>query len=101
MEFKKNLKILLQTYFGDVRDGYEKITSLDFDGIGLDFLEGKETLKLIKKNDYNAIEDDDGIISLKYGISVDPKETANYKDEISDVIHIFKKGYYDEVYENF
>ena len=28
---KKNLKILLQTYFGDVRDGYEKITSLDFD----------------------------------------------------------------------
>lgn len=50
---KKNLKILLQTYFGDVRDGYEKITSLDFDGIGLDFLEGKETLKLVKKNGFS------------------------------------------------
>ena len=61
----------------------------------------REIVKLIKKNDYNAIEDDDGIISLKYGISVDPRETSNYKDEISEVIHIFKKGYYDEVYENF
>ncbi len=61
----------------------------------------REIVKLIKRNDYNAIEDDDGIISLKYGISVDPKETQNYKDEISEVIHIFKKGYYDEVYENF
>lgn len=49
---KKNLKILLQTYFGDVRDGYEKIISLDFDGIGLDFLEGKETLNLVKKNGF-------------------------------------------------
>lgn len=61
----------------------------------------RDIVKLIKKNDYNAIEDDDGIISLKYGISVDPKEDSNYKDEICDVIHIFKKGYYDEVYENF
>jgi len=61
----------------------------------------RDIVKLIKKNDYNAIEDDDGIISLKYGISIDPKESANYKDEICDVIHIFKKGYYDEVYENF
>ena len=52
LKSKKNLKILLQTYFGDVRDGYKKITSLDFDGIGLDFLEGKETLKLIKKNGF-------------------------------------------------
>jgi len=61
----------------------------------------RDIVKLIKKNDYNAIEDDDGIISLKYGISIDPKESANYKDEICYVIHIFKKGYYDEVYENF
>lgn len=46
---KKDLKILLQTYFGDIRDGYEKIVSLDFDGIGLDFIEGKETASLVKK----------------------------------------------------
>lgn len=61
----------------------------------------KDIVALIKENDGSAIEDEDGIISLKYGISVDPKEVANYQDEICDVIHIFKKGYYDEVYEIF
>ena len=61
----------------------------------------KDIVALIKENDGSAIEDEDGIISLKYGISVDPKETSNYQDEICDVIHIFKKGYYDEVYEIF
>lgn len=61
----------------------------------------KDIVALIKENDGSAIEDEDGIISLKYGISVDPKEVDNYQDEICDVIHIFKKGYYDEVYEIF
>lgn len=46
---KGTLKVLLQTYFGDVRDIYENLTKLDFDGIGLDFIEGKETKNLIKK----------------------------------------------------
>lgn len=46
---KGNIHILLQTYFGDVRDIYEEITALDFDGIGLDFIEGKETAKLVSK----------------------------------------------------
>lgn len=46
---KGNLKILLQTYFGDIRDCYENVTALDFDGIGLDFLEGKKTKELIEK----------------------------------------------------
>ena len=46
---KGTLKILLQTYFGDVRDIYENLIKLNFDGIGLDFIEGKETKKLIKK----------------------------------------------------
>lgn len=46
---KGNVKVLLQTYFGDIRDCYKNIISLDFDGIGLDFLEGKETAKLVKK----------------------------------------------------
>lgn len=45
---KGSLKILLQTYFGDVRDCYQKITAMDFDGIGLDFLEGKRTWELIR-----------------------------------------------------
>ena len=46
---KKNLKILLQTYFGDVRDSYKEIIKLDFDGIGLDFIEGRDSLALIQK----------------------------------------------------
>lgn len=49
---KGNLKVLVQTYFGDVRDIYHELTSLDFDGIGLDFIEGKETKSLIKKEGF-------------------------------------------------
>ncbi len=45
---KNNIKVLLQTYFGDIRDCYAKTIELDFDGIGLDFIEGKKTLELIK-----------------------------------------------------
>lgn len=41
--------ILLQTYFGDVRDCYEALVQMDFQGIGLDFCEGKETLRLVRK----------------------------------------------------
>ena len=49
---KGNVKVLLQTYFGDVRDCYSEITALDFDGIGLDFTEGKQTLALVQKNGF-------------------------------------------------
>ncbi len=54
-----------------------------------------DIVKLIKAHDYSAIEDEDGIISLKYGISIDPKDTSNYKEELCDVIYIFKKEYYN------
>lgn len=47
LESKNDANILLQTYFGDIRDGYKEITNLPFDGIGLDFVEGKETEKLV------------------------------------------------------
>lgn len=49
LENKGQCKILLQTFFGDIRDCYEAVTTLTFDGIGLDFVEGKETLALVKK----------------------------------------------------
>jgi 5-methyltetrahydropteroyltriglutamate--homocysteine methyltransferase len=49
LERKGNVKILLQTYFGDVRDCYQELIKLDFDGIGLDFVEGKKSLELIKR----------------------------------------------------
>lgn len=42
-------KVLLQTYFGDVRDVYQKLTELPFAGIGLDFIEGRQTAALIEK----------------------------------------------------
>lgn len=45
---KGNTKVVLQTYFGDVRDCYKEICALDFDGIGLDFIEGKKSLELVK-----------------------------------------------------
>ena len=49
---KGGAKILLQTYFGDIRDIYSEVVSLDFDGIGLDFLEGRKTLELVKTNGF-------------------------------------------------
>ena len=49
---KKDVKVLLQTYFGDVRDCYGTIIELDFDGIGLDFTEGRKTEKLIAENGF-------------------------------------------------
>lgn len=52
LKTKKNVNVLLQTYFGDIRDCYKNIIELDFDGIGLDFVEGKKTLELIKENGF-------------------------------------------------
>ena len=49
---KGSVKILLQTYFGDIRDSYQEVTALGFDGVGLDFIEGKESLDLLRKNGF-------------------------------------------------
>lgn len=49
---KNNVKILLQTYFGDIRDCYKDVLDLNFDGIGLDFIEGEKNLELIEKFDF-------------------------------------------------
>ena len=45
---KCNVKVLCQTYFGDVRDCYIEMCSMDFDGIGIDFIEGDFSHKFIK-----------------------------------------------------
>jgi 5-methyltetrahydropteroyltriglutamate--homocysteine methyltransferase len=52
LEHKNGLKVLVQTYFGDVRDCYREIISLPFDGIGLDFVEGKKSVDLIRDNGF-------------------------------------------------
>ncbi|WP_086350906.1 5-methyltetrahydropteroyltriglutamate--homocysteine S-methyltransferase [Candidatus Enterococcus clewellii] len=47
-EVPRTAKLLLQTYFGDVRDIYTELLTLPIDGIGLDLIEGKKTLELIE-----------------------------------------------------
>lgn len=49
---KKGIKVLLQTYFDDVRDCYGEICGLNFDGVSLDFVEGKKNLELIQTNGF-------------------------------------------------
>ncbi len=51
---KRNVKVLVQTYYGDVRDCYAALQSLPFDGIGLDFVEGQQTLELIRRHGFAA-----------------------------------------------
>jgi 5-methyltetrahydropteroyltriglutamate--homocysteine methyltransferase len=50
---KKSIKVLVQTYFGDVRDGYELLQTLPFDGIGIDFVEGRKSLELVQQHGFN------------------------------------------------
>ena len=52
LSHKGNVRVLAQTYFGDVRDCYKELCGLDFDGIGLDFVEGKRSLSLVKENGF-------------------------------------------------
>ena len=49
---KNGLSVTLQTYFGDIRDAYNEVVKLDFDAIGLDFVEGRKTLSLVKENGF-------------------------------------------------
>lgn len=44
----KPLEVLLQTYFGDVRDAYQTLIGLPFDAIGLDFVEGIQNQALVQ-----------------------------------------------------
>lgn len=49
---KGQVKVLLQTYFGDIRDIYSDVTKKPFDGIGLDFVEGRYNAHLVKENGF-------------------------------------------------
>ena len=48
----KKTRVLLQTYFGDVRDVYLDLVAMPFAGLGLDFVEGKETRRLIEEHGF-------------------------------------------------
>ena len=54
LKSKGSVKVLLQTYFGDIRDCWADVTSLGFDGVGLDFVEGRENLSLLQQNGFPA-----------------------------------------------
>lgn len=49
---KGSVKVIAQTYFGDVRDCYQVLQALPFDGIGIDFVEGKQSLELVRKHGF-------------------------------------------------
>ncbi|SDW15164.1 5-methyltetrahydropteroyltriglutamate--homocysteine S-methyltransferase [Paenibacillus sp. CF384] len=51
---KGDVKVLAQTYFGDIRDCYQALQALPFDGIGIDFVEGKQSLELVRRNGFSA-----------------------------------------------
>jgi 5-methyltetrahydropteroyltriglutamate--homocysteine methyltransferase len=54
LSHKNRVKVLLQTYFGDIRDVYEEVMALDFDAVGLDLVEGAKNLELLAKHGFPA-----------------------------------------------
>ena len=54
LSVKHSVRVLLQTYFGDIRDCYQEVCSLPFDGVGLDFVEGVKSLELIQTYGFPA-----------------------------------------------
>lgn len=85
---KGHLKVLLQTYFGDVRDCYETLTGLDFDGIGLDFVEGKQTVDLLNK--YGFPQDRTLFVGLVNGKNI---WRTDYKKVLGILNGLSQKGH--------
>ncbi|MDR2266445.1 MAG: 5-methyltetrahydropteroyltriglutamate--homocysteine S-methyltransferase [Christensenellaceae bacterium] len=80
-----NLNIILQTYFGDVRDIYQLITSMPFYGIGLDFVESTTTLELLQKYGFpNNIKLIAGVVNGKNVWKNDYTKTLNILDKIRE-----------------
>lgn len=51
---KGGMKVLLQTYFGDVAPLYEKLCRLPVDGIGLDLVRGPKNAQALQKSGTNG-----------------------------------------------
>ena len=80
---KNGAKILLQTYFGDIRDIYAEVIKLDFDLIGIDFVEGRKSLELVKS--YGFPKDKALVAGLVNGKNIwrnDYKKTLSALKEI-------------------
>lgn len=90
LDKKVNYKVILQTYFGDVRDVYNELIELDFDGYALDFIEGYKNIELIKKIGFPKNK-------LLFAGVVNGKNIwkNNYKDSIN-IINELKDYVYEE-----
>lgn len=51
---KDHEELILQTYFGDIRDIYQEVIKKPFAGVGLDLIEGQYNYELIKKYGFPA-----------------------------------------------
>lgn len=86
----KSVKIVLQSYFGDIRDIYEEVCKLGFYGIGIDFVEGKQSLSLIKEKGFPkeklllaGVVNGKNIWKNDYSKTIElVKELENYTDKI-------------------
>jgi 5-methyltetrahydropteroyltriglutamate--homocysteine methyltransferase len=84
---KKNIKVLLQTYFGDVRDCYSNIFNLGFDGVGLDFIEGKNNRDLIGSKEFA-----DGTVLFAGVVNGKNIWKNNYKNTLDIIDELKEKG---------
>ncbi len=92
---KDDMKVMIQTYFGDVRDIYEVLTTLEFDAIGLDFVEGAYNLELIKE--YGFPKDKELFIGIINGKNI---WNNNYKTSLELLNEIAKHVSKDQIVLN-
>ena len=81
---KGGVKVLLQTYFGDIRDCYEQTIKLPFDGIGLDFVEGRKTGELIRQHGFP--QDKQLFAGVVNGKNIWKNCYARTLDQVSEVL---------------
>jgi 5-methyltetrahydropteroyltriglutamate--homocysteine methyltransferase len=78
----KEKKVLLQTYFGDIRDIYKNVIELNFDAIGFDLVDGEYNFNLIEKYGTNNKEIFAGIVNGKNIFINDYKKSIEKIDRI-------------------
>ncbi|RLK62675.1 5-methyltetrahydropteroyltriglutamate--homocysteine S-methyltransferase [Atopobacter sp. AH10] len=87
LRHKGQSKVLLQTYFGDIRDCYADVLDLAIDGIGLDFLEGVQSLSLVDSHSFP--EDKILFAGLINGKNI---WKNNYQKTLAVLDHLKEKG---------
>lgn len=81
------VKTVLQTYFGDLRDSWETVAAAGFDAIGIDFVEGRESLALLKKHGLPAsVELVAGVVNGKNIWRTDLAKASALVAEIAAVV---------------